>query len=276
MSSILPTTNNTFGPSSSSASYYNQSGRSRKGSPALLRRLFRFPQMDFEFAVWQMGYLLIAPRRVYRNIYYHKQTKNRWSRDDPAFIVILAAFLTLSGIVWGFTYHLGTYGIIKTILSMLCIDFLLFGAMISTFTWYISNKFLIQNANTYAVAQQVEWAYAFDVHCNAFIPVYLILYVIQLFFLPLILKENWISMFIGNFMYCVALIWYMVGVFLGFNGKDVPAASWVSKLTLKHIVALPFLVHTELFLYPIALWIALFVASLFGFNIPQYVLSHYF
>ncbi|KAL9559489.1 hypothetical protein MBANPS3_000405 [Mucor bainieri] len=64
-------------------------------------------------------------------------------------------------------------------------------------------------------------------------------------------------MFIGNLMYCVALIWYMVGVFLGFN-------------------ALPFLVHTELFLYPIALWIALFVASLFGFNIPQYVLSHYF
>ncbi|KAK4511843.1 uncharacterized protein ATC70_003842 [Mucor velutinosus] len=257
MSSILPTTNNTLGPSSSSASYYNQGARHRKGSPALLRRLFRFPQMDFEFALWQMGYLLIAPRRVYRNIYYHKQTKNRWSRDDPAFIVLLAAFLTLSAIVWGFTYHLGTYGIIKTILSMLCIDFLLFGAMIATFTWYISNKFLIQNANTYAVAQQVEWAYAFDVHCNAFIPVYLILYVIQLFFLPLILKENWISMFIGNFMYCVALVWYMVGVFLGFN-------------------ALPFLVHTELFLYPIALWIALFVASLFGVNIPQYVLSHYF
>lgn len=49
MSSILPTTNNTFGPSSSSStSYYNQSGRHRKGSPALLRRLFRFPQMDFE------------------------------------------------------------------------------------------------------------------------------------------------------------------------------------------------------------------------------------
>ncbi|KAL7308151.1 hypothetical protein PS15m_012040 [Mucor circinelloides] len=257
MSSILPTTNNAFGPSSSSASYYNQSGRPRKGSPALLRRLFRFPQMDFEFALWQMGYLLIAPRRVYRNIYYHKQTKNRWSRDDPAFIVLLAAFLTLSAIAWGFTYHLGTYGIIKTILSMLCIDFLLFGAIIATFTWYICNKFLIQNINTYAVAQQVEWAYAFDVHCNAFIPVYLILYVIQLFFLPLILKENWISMFIGNFMYCVALIWYMVGVFLGFN-------------------ALPFLVHTELFLYPIALCIALFVASLFGFNIPHYVLSHYF
>lgn len=49
MSSILPTSNNNFGQSTSSSPfYYNQSGRQRKSSPALLRRLFRFPQMDFE------------------------------------------------------------------------------------------------------------------------------------------------------------------------------------------------------------------------------------
>lgn len=29
------------------------------------RRLSRWPQLDFELAVWQMGYLCIAPRRVY-------------------------------------------------------------------------------------------------------------------------------------------------------------------------------------------------------------------
>ncbi|CAG8535145.1 1339_t:CDS:2 [Diversispora eburnea] len=33
--------------------------------PIFLRRLFRFPQMDFEFAFWQMLYLCIAPRRVH-------------------------------------------------------------------------------------------------------------------------------------------------------------------------------------------------------------------
>lgn len=111
----------------------------------------------------------------------------------------------------------------------------LYGLRYSHCTRYICNKFLIQNINTYAVAQQVEWAYAFDVHCNAFIPVYLILYVIQLFFLPLILKENWISMFIGNFMYCVALIWYMVGVFLGFNGKGALVLVDVETNTLHSI-----------------------------------------
>lgn len=56
--------------------------RSSHSIPIILRRLFRFPQMDFEvrteshyavncqahalfqFALWQMAYLLIAPRRV--------------------------------------------------------------------------------------------------------------------------------------------------------------------------------------------------------------------
>nr|CAG8436278.1 3907_t:CDS:2 [Entrophospora candida]CAG8474869.1 6744_t:CDS:2 [Entrophospora candida] len=32
--------------------------------PIFLRRLFRFPQMDFEIALWQMFYLCISPRRV--------------------------------------------------------------------------------------------------------------------------------------------------------------------------------------------------------------------
>ncbi|KAI8878052.1 UNC-50 [Backusella circina FSU 941] len=213
--------------------------------------------MDFEFALWQMFYLIITPRRVYRNIYYHKQTKNQWSRDDPAFIVLIISFLTLAGIAWSVVYGFDTFGTIKTVLYMVLVDFLLIGAMMSTFTWFVTNRFLTQNVNAYAVAQKVEWAYAFDVHCNSFVPVYFILYVIQLCFLPLLFKNGWISLFIGNLMYCVAMVWYMTGTFLGFN-------------------ALPFLVHTELFLYPVALCIALFIASLFGVNIAQYILGRYF
>ncbi|KAI8081257.1 UNC-50-like protein [Thamnidium elegans] len=247
MTSILPT---------HGSSFYDGGKRGKHG-PTFLRRLFRIPHMDFEFALWQMGYLLIAPRRVYRNIYYHKQTKNQWSRDDPAFILLQMILLSVSSIVWSFVYDLSVYGTIKTLLSMILVEFLLVGSVISTFTWCITNKFLTQNINSYAIAQKVEWAYAFDVHCNSFLPVYIILYIVQLFFLPLLLKDNWISLFIGNSMYCISLIWYMTGTFMGFN-------------------ALPFLVHTELLLYPIALCIALFIASLFGFNISQYILAHYF
>lgn len=36
-------------------------------------RLFKFPQMDFEMAVWEMTHLLIAPKKVFKSIYYHKR-----------------------------------------------------------------------------------------------------------------------------------------------------------------------------------------------------------
>lgn len=36
------------------------------------RRLVRFNQMDFEFALWQMLYLFISPQKVYRNFGYRR------------------------------------------------------------------------------------------------------------------------------------------------------------------------------------------------------------
>lgn len=34
-------------------------------------RLFKFPQMDFEMAIWEMTSLLIAPKKVFKSMYYH-------------------------------------------------------------------------------------------------------------------------------------------------------------------------------------------------------------
>jgi UNC-50 family. len=36
-----------------------------------IHRLFKFPQMDFEMAIWEMTSLLIAPKKVFKSIYYH-------------------------------------------------------------------------------------------------------------------------------------------------------------------------------------------------------------
>jgi hypothetical protein len=75
-----------------------------------LRRLLKFRQMDFEFALWQILHLFIAPQKVFRAFQYRKrmkiinknqdfifvsfiETKNQWARDDPAFLVLLMIFL---------------------------------------------------------------------------------------------------------------------------------------------------------------------------------------
>ena len=61
-----------------------------------LRRLLHYQQMDFEFAFWQMVYLLSNPRVVYKNFTYRKRTKAQFARDDPAFLVLLAGWLVIS------------------------------------------------------------------------------------------------------------------------------------------------------------------------------------
>lgn len=53
--------------------YHHQEVTTRARITRWARRLMRFRQMDFEVASWQMLYLLINPRKVYRNIYYHRR-----------------------------------------------------------------------------------------------------------------------------------------------------------------------------------------------------------
>ena len=70
---------------------------------------------------------------------------------------------------------------------------------------FFSNRVLVSPPSHVAPADtSVEWAYAFDVHTNAFFPFYLTLYLAQLFLVPIILKENWVCLFISNTLYLAA------------------------------------------------------------------------
>ncbi|OMJ07045.1 Protein unc-50-like protein [Smittium culicis] len=68
--------------------YYRTRRKRNGGRNQYFKKLLKWGQMDFEYALWEMLYLIINPKRVYRNIYYHKQTKNQWYRDEPAFILL--------------------------------------------------------------------------------------------------------------------------------------------------------------------------------------------
>jgi hypothetical protein len=114
-------------------------GRHRTSSNNLgiyLKRLFQFPQMDFEMATWQMIYLIISPKKVFRTVYYQKQTKNQWSRDDPAFVVLLSLCLSISAIAYGLAFSVFTIsGLIKTVFYMIIIEFLTTGLVIASVCW---------------------------------------------------------------------------------------------------------------------------------------------
>ena len=76
--------------------------------------------------------------------------------------------------------------IVRTILSMVFVDFILVGVLVATAIWAISNRFLTHSSHTHATEQTVEWCvghprdcadrcrnFCFDIHVNAFLPILL-------------------------------------------------------------------------------------------------------
>jgi hypothetical protein len=113
------------------------------------------------------------------------------------------------------------------------------------------------------VRQQVEWLYAFDIHCNSFFPVFVVLYGVQFFLLPLVLREGFVPLILANALYAAALSWYWYITHLGYR-------------------SLPFLGNTEVFLFPIAAIALVFCGSLigypfgFGWNAARVMARFYF
>lgn len=140
-------------------------------------------------------------------------------------------------------------------------DYLGLGSVLATVSWYLANTYLRTKqlgGHSHAVEQRVEWLYAFDVHCNAFAPTYVLLYLLQLLLSPFLRRSGYLASTFSCLLYAVALGYHNYCVFVGYN-------------------ALPFLENTEFFLYPAAAACVLApFAILFPFNPTRFVLHVYF
>ncbi|KAF3186438.1 hypothetical protein TWF788_003298 [Orbilia oligospora] len=235
--------------------------------------------MDFEMAIWEMTCLLISPKKVFRSMYHNKrtahrhsqqlaidvqgktnelpntETKGHWGRDDPSFVALLSFFLLLTSIAWGLAYTPSFLSIARLALVLTFVHFLSGALLVATAGWYLAGRFLRKGRTgrfgaTPSADGELEWAYCFDVAVRAFFVAFFFLYIVQFFLMPLLSKNWWISLFIGNTLYLVAFSFYCVVTFLGYN-------------------ALPFLSHTEVILFPIVAFVIVWVVSLFGINIAR-------
>ncbi|KAF2760875.1 UNC-50 [Pseudovirgaria hyperparasitica] len=231
--------------------------------PRFFKRLFKFPQMDFEMAIWEMTSLIIAPKKVFRSIYYHKQTKNTWHRPDPSFTYLLSFFLLLTSFAWGLAYARGITNIVAITIIFIAIHFLLVSVLVAAALYVLVGKFLgpgvpgLPGKRRQGLfmrpgeGEQLEYGYCWDVSIRAFVPVWVFLYVVQFVLMPVIAKEFWLSKLVGNSLYLIAFAYYFVILFLGFN-------------------ALPFLHHTELLLGPVPVIATIWLISLFTTNLPKH------
>ncbi|XP_044481065.1 protein unc-50 homolog isoform X1 [Mangifera indica] len=233
--------------------------RSNSMLPQYLRRIIKWQQMDIEYTFWQMLHLCTSPKVVYQHTKYHKQTKNQWARDDPAFVVICSLLLSVATVAYCAVYdHSATHAVF-VVISVLLFHFLITGAVLATCCWFLTNAYLREESpNSHVVEQRVEWLYAFDVHCNAFFPLFVMLHVIHYFLSPLLVAHGFIPVLLSNLLFMVAACYYHYLNFLGYG-------------------VLPFLERTTFFLYPIGVVIVLCpILILSGFNPSRYFLNMYF
>jgi len=242
--------------------------------PRFFKRLFKFPQMDFEMAIWEMTRLLWEPKRVFKSMYYHKETKNTWHRPDPSFTYLLSFFLLLTALAWGLAYTPSFGAIVRLSLLFVIVHFIGTSLFVSTLAYLVIGKLFGPNGAASKLAvlrgtsarrrgaaqglfaqpgekEQLEFGYCFDVSNRAFFPLYLHLYVLQFLLLPLLTRSpsDFLATFLGNTLYLSALTYYFYITFLGYN-------------------SLPFLHNTELLLAPIVILTVLWVVSLIvGWNV---------
>ncbi|KAJ6777236.1 PROTEIN UNC-50-like protein [Salix koriyanagi] len=250
---MLPTTSK--GRTSSSST-------SRVNSPTFpqyLRRIIKWQQMDIEYTFWQMLYLCTSPKVVYQHTKFHKQTKNQWARDDPAFVVISSLLLAVATLAYCAAYDHSAGHAVFVVISVVLFHFLITGAGLATCCWLLTNAYLREEApNSHVVEQRVEWLYAFDVHCNSFFPMFVMLYVFHYFLSPVLVAHGFIPVLLSNLLFMVAASYYHYLNFLGYY-------------------VLPFLERTAFFLYPIGFVIVLSpILILSGFNPSRYFMNVYF
>lgn len=195
-------------------------------------RMLRYTQMDFDYTFAQMVYLCIAPNKVYQLTQYRKRTKGVWARDDPCFIVLQGFFLAMSGLAYGVCFGETWLDQLRSFMYFFVLHFVVLGLGVSALSIFVADKYLRKKASTHQVVQPIEWLYAFDVHCNAFFPLFLLTYVVQYFLLPVLYSsESLVSCVASNLLHTAAVTYYCYVVSLGYN-------------------TLPFLERAEVFMIP--------------------------
>jgi len=193
------------------------------------------------------------------------ETKNQWARDDPAFVVTEAIFVAIGALAYAVAFlPASVWGYMWSVLYCVLVDWLLVGIVVASVCCHISNKYLKSVTSAHAAAQDVEWLYAFDVHCNAFICSYTLTYALQYLLLPLLVHKGVLSSVVANTLYAVAVVWYAYITHLGYK-------------------ALPFLSNSQVFFWytlisTVFLWMFLVVIMMMGLqlNICRIVMNYHY
>ncbi|KAG7191368.1 uncharacterized protein KQ657_003489 [Scheffersomyces spartinae] len=247
----------------------------RKASK-MIGRIFKPNTLDFETAIWEIFHLIINPKKMYRSHYYYRHQNGvnglNYTRDDPLFLILLTGFLTVSSVAWGLAYSPKVVDILKLIVYSVFVDFYLTGAVVATISWVLANKVLFRNSGSRYSVNYIDWWFCFDIHCNSFLVIWCLLYLLQFLLLPILVVKNSIfGLLLGNLLYYVAVSYYFIVTFYGFS--SLPFLTAQTSNNSKPAKTLQIIILGVVLPLLTVVWL---LATLFGVNIANLMVDAYF
>jgi hypothetical protein len=197
-------------------------------------------------------------------------TKGHHYRDDPAFLVLQLGFIVISSVAYGLAIEASLWDIITTIFANV-LWFLFIGLLLACIGRAVAVMYLPPSSSAHGTStgsgaaapnssnsldvfsdylrSDVDWRYAFDVHCNGYFTYFMWTQIIQYPFFVFTRCHP----FLANMFYLFGVLTYFYNVFLGY--LEIPSLS-----------------HQQRLLYPVLVAVALYLLlSLLGINISRKV-----
>ncbi|MCQ2818847.1 MAG: unc-50 family protein [archaeon] len=181
------------------------------------KKMIHVKQIDYYMAFTNILYCF-KPKEINETAKVRKHLKNKYSRDDPGFLIILILDLFISSICYSMVYgHFNPFFIFNIFFIQTFLMLFTSGILIALVCKVVIDKYFRNDEIGTGKEQRVEYLYAFDIHCNSFVPFYFFTAVIPFCLLPIVNgKGNFLKCFISNTLTCIGVLYYFYVTFLAY------------------------------------------------------------
>jgi uncharacterized membrane protein len=169
-----------------------------------MKKFYHFKQIDYYLAYMNIIYCF-SPLNLAEMSKTRKHLKNKYSRDDPGFLLILIINLFISSICFNLsTNNFSIFKIFHIFFVQTFVMLILSGLIIALLA-----KIIFDNYLNCSSSQSIEYTHAFDIHTNSFVSFYFFSFIIPYFLLPICSKDNrFFEIFISNVLFFYGLLYY--------------------------------------------------------------------
>lgn len=227
--------------------------RWRSALPTFARRAVQVDQMELDSALSQMYSLCTNPSLVSKMSRARMMTKGHYYRDDPAFLMLQLGFIVIATVAYGFVMASSLWSIFSVVLGNL-LWFLVSGLALACVGRAVAVMYLPSSSVSHAgsssggtsaalnpssgldafsdyLRSDVDWRYAFDVHCNGYFTYFIWTQILQY---PLMFVTS-CNCILADAFYLVGVLTYIYNVFLGY--LEVPSLSHQQRLLYPALAA---------------------------------------